>query len=269
MQYYVRVEDDVSLFVEDINPQAAKTILFLHGWPANHNLFEYQYDYFAGQGYRCVGVDTRGFGKSDRPSSGYGYDRLADDVDAVIRALGLAHITLAGHSMGGATAIRYMARHGQKGVDKLALFGAAAPSVTKRPGFPYGIPPEDVTKLIDGALNDRPQMLSDFGNIFFFQYATPRMNDWFFSLGLPAAGWATAQCARTFRDEALFDDLPKITVPTLILHGVHDQVCRFELAVALHQGIRDSKLVPLENSGHALFWEERDKCNSELKAFIG
>jgi non-heme chloroperoxidase len=267
--YYVRVEPDVNVFVEDINPTSQKAILFIHGWPASHNLYEYQFDHLPQMGYRCIGVDTRGFGNSDRPMTGYGYDRLADDVRAVVDALQLQNFVLAGHSMGGATAIRYMSRHNQYGVSRLALIGAAAPSVTIGPNFPYGIPASDVTKLVDGAYNDRPQMLQDFGNMFFFQNTTIPFKQWFLQIGLQAAGWATAQCAETFRDETLFADLPKITVPTLIIHGIHDNVCKFQLALALKAGILNSKLVPFEFSGHGTFWEERDKFNKELTEFIG
>ncbi len=269
MEYFVEVEQDVNIYVSDINPQGGKTILFLHGWPANHNLFEYQFNRLPQKGCRCIGMDTRGFGNSDKPMGGYDYNRLADDVNGVIQSLKLEHITLAGHSMGGAIAIRYMSRYNQRNVDRLALFGAAAPSLVQRPGFPYGNPPEEITRLIQASYNDRPQMLRDFGKIFFHQPITPAFGDWFFWIGLQAAGWATARCAETFRDETLFEDLPKITVPTLILHGIHDLVCRYSLALALKQGIRNSKLVPFENSGHGLFWEERDKFNYELAQFVG
>lgn len=268
MQYYIQVEPHVKIFVEDVNPMGKKTILFIHGWPLSHNAYEYQFDKLTEMGYRCIGLDTRGFGMSDRPKSGYSYDRLSDDVRGVINALKLQNITLCGHSMGGATAVRYMARHNGYGVSKLALFGAAVPSLTIRPDFPFGLPKDDVTKLIKEAYNDRPKMLRDFGDMFLFQYATKPLTDWFFQLGLAAAGWATAQCAATFRDESLFSDLGKINVPTLILHGIHDKVCLFPLAEAMKRGIKNSKLVPFENSGHGLFYEERDKLNKELSQFI-
>jgi len=268
LEYYIKVEPDVNIFIEDINPTGKKTILFIHGWPLSHKAYEYQFDKLPQMGYRCIGMDTRGFGASDKPWVGYSYDSLADDVRAVVEKLKLQDFTLAGHSMGGATAIRYMARHNGYGVSKLALFGAAAPSLTMRPDFPYGLPKEDVTKLIEATYNDRPKMLRDFGDIFLFQYATEPLSDWFFQLGLDAAGWATAACATTFRDETLFSDLEKIYVPTLILHGIHDKVCLFPLAEAMKQGIGNSKLVPFENSGHGLFWEERDKFNKELTTFI-
>jgi len=266
--YYIKVEPDVKIYVEDVNPTGNKTILFIHGWPLSHKAYEYQFNELPKMGYRCIGIDTRGFGESDKPWGEYSYNRLSDDVRGVVEALSLQDFTLCGHSMGGATAIRYMARHNGYGVSKLALFGAAAPSLTKRPDFPYGLPKEEVTKLIQGTYNDRPKMLRDFGDMFLFQYATEPLNDWFFQLGLPASGWATADCATTFRDESLFADLEKINVPTLIIHGIHDKVCLFPLAEAMKRGIKNSKLVPFEYSGHGTFYEERDKFNKELTEFI-
>lgn len=268
MGYYIEVEPDVKIYVEDVNPGIGKSILFIHGWPANHNLFEYQFDQLPIVGYRCIGMDIRGFGSSDKPWRSYSYDRLADDVRSVVEALGLNNFTLAGHSVGGAIAIRYMARHMGYGVSKLALFAAAAPSFTKRPNFPYGLTKEEVDQLIRETYNDRPKMLQGFGDMFFFQYVTKPFSDWFFNLGLQAAGWSTAALATSLRDESLFSDLGVINVPTLILHGIHDRVCPFPLAEAQKAGIRNSKLVPFENSGHGLFWEERDKFNQELAYFI-
>lgn len=268
MGYYVIVEPNVKIYVEDLNPEGKKTILFIHGWPANHKLFEYQFDQLPQMGYRCIGVDIRGFGNSDKPWRGYSYNRLADDIRCVVEALRLQDFTLAGHSVGGAIAIRYMARYNGYGVSKLALFAAAAPSFTKRPGFPYGLTKEEVTKIIQDTYNDRPKMLQGFGDMFFFQYLTGPFSDWFFQLGLQAAGWSTAKLATSLRDESLFSDLGKICVSTLILHGIHDKVCPFPLAVAQKEGIKHSKLVPFENSGHGLFYEQRDKFNEELMKFI-
>lgn len=269
MGYYIRVEPNVKIYVEDVNPEAKKTILFLHGWPGSHKLFEYQFDKLPELGYRCIGIDTRGFGNSDKPIGGYDYDRLAEDVKLVIDALQLQDITLAGHSTGGAIALRYMARYNEYGVSKLALFAAAAPSLIKRPNFPYGLDKEAVIKIIDGTYSDRPKMLRDFGDIFFFQNITEAFSDWFFQLGLQAAGWATAAIANTWLgEEKLFSDMGKINVPTLILHGIHDKVVPFTLAEVQKQGIKNSKLVPLKFSGHGSFYDQRDKFNKELIEFI-
>ena len=87
--YYVKVEPNVKVYVEDLNPEGKKTIVFLHGWPGNHNLFEYQFNQLPKLGYRCIGIDQRGFGKSDKPYGGYDYDRLSDDVRCVVNALKL------------------------------------------------------------------------------------------------------------------------------------------------------------------------------------
>ncbi len=124
-------------------------------------------------------------------------------------------------------------------------------------------------KIIEGTYNDRPKMLQDFGDTFFFKYITKPFSDWFFQLGLQAAGWSTAKIANTWLDEErLFSDLKKINVPTLILHGIHDKVCLFPLAEAQKKGIKNSKLVPFEESGHGLFYDQKEKFNKELTKFI-
>lgn len=269
MGHYVTVEKGVNIYVEDVNPEGRETILFVHGWPANYKMFEYQFVHLARLGYRCIGIDCRGFGESDKPWDGYCYDRMADDILCVIKALGLQDITLGGHSTGGAIAIRYVARHNSYGVSRLALFAAAAPSLIQRPYFPYGLPKDVVLDIIKETNIDRPKMLQGFGDMFFFQYITKPFSDWFFQLGLQAANWATSAVAMAWLDEErLFSDLGKINVPTLILHGIHDKVCRFPLAEAQKEGIKHSKLVPFRFSGHGLLFDEPDKFTRELSEFI-
>ncbi|HAQ39948.1 MAG TPA: alpha/beta hydrolase [Clostridiales bacterium] len=268
MGYYIRVELGVNIYVEDINPNGDKTIVFLHGWPGSHELFEYQFDVLPERGYRCIGIDQRGFGKSDKPWTGYDYNRLSDDVRVVVEVLKLQNFTLAGHSTGGAIAIRYMARHNGYGVSKLALFAAAAPSLIKRPNFPYGLERETVLNIINGTYNDRPKMLRDFGETFFFQYISEPFSDWFLQLGLQAAGWSTAAIANTWLNEQLFYDLGAISVPTLIIHGIHDKVVPFELGEVQNQAIKNSELLPFQYSGHGAFYDERDKFNEKLMNFI-
>jgi non-heme chloroperoxidase len=258
--YFVSVEQGVSIYVEDINPGGSKTIVFIHGWPLSHKQFEYQFDVLPAMGYRCIGIDWRGFGKSDKPTGGYHYDRLADDIRTVIGVLQLDNFTLAGHSTGGAIAIRYMARYNGHGVSKLVLIDAAAP---------IGFTPETANKLLNETLNDRPKMLRGITDTFFFQYITAPFSDWFFQLGLQAAGWSTAAIIVLLRDEKLHADLQKILIPTLITHGIHDRVIPFAQAQELNQKIRNSFLVPFQYSGHGPFWEERHKFNRLLTEFIG
>lgn len=267
MGYYITVDGNVNIYVEDLNPDCEKTILFLHGWPGSRKLFEYQFDVLPDMGFRCIGIDTRGFGDSDKPYCGYDYDRLADDVREVIDVLGLKNITLAGHSTGGAIAIRYMARHNCHGVSKLALFAAAAPSLIKRQNFPYGLDLQTVTDIINGTYKDRPDMLRNFGDIFFFQHITEPFSQWFLQVGLQAAGWATAKVANTWIQEVLFQDLTEICVPTLIIHGIHDKVVPFSLGEIQHQYIKNSVLLPFEFSGHGAFYDQKDEFNQALAKF--
>ena len=269
MGFYISVEENVKIYVEDINPSGNKTILLIHGWPGNHNLFEYQFNQLPKMGYRCIGIDCRGFGLSDRPWNGYDYNQLSDDIRSVVDALKLQNFTLGGHSTGGAICVRYMARHKGYGVSKLALFAAAAPSLVQRPYFPYGLQKQAVINIIQGTYNDRPKMLRDFGNMIFFNPATPPLKDWIFQLGLQAASWSTAAIANTWLDEeGLFDDLKTINAPTLILHGINDQVCLYPLAIAQKNSIKNSKLVPFEACGHFLFYDQRDRFNKELIRFM-
>lgn len=268
MGYYISVELNVNLYVEDLNPEGKRTIVFLHGWPGSHDLFEYQFDVLPRRGYRCIGIDQRGFGKSDKPWHGYDYNRLADDVRCIVEALKLQDFVLAGHSTGGAIALRYMSRYSGYGVSKLALFAAAAPSLVKLPNFPYGIEKNVVLDIIEGTDNDRPKMLRGFGEIFFFQHTSEPFNEWFLQLGLQAAGWSTAAIANTWLQEQLFYDIESIKVPTLIIHGIHDKVVPFELGEVQHYGIKNSILLPFEFSGHGAFYDEHEKFNEELMKFI-
>lgn len=268
MGYYVEVQEDVKIYVEDLNPKSKKTIVFLHGWPGSHKLFEYQFDKLPGLGYRCIGIDTRGFGNSDKPYHGYDYNTLADDVRAVVAAIGLRDFTLVGHSTGGAIAVRYMGLHKGYGVNKLVLIAAAAPSLIKLPNFPYGVDKKGILQQIEDIYNDRPQVLRDFGNRFFFQHTTEAFLDWFFQLGLQAAGWATAAIAETWIKERLFADMEAIYVPTLIVHGIHDQVVPFQLGEIQQKMIRNSKLIPFEYSGHGVFYDQKDEFNMLFVRFV-
>ena len=269
MDYYIEVEPNVNVYIEDLNSSGNKTIVFLHGWPGSHELFEYQFNYLVKKGYRCIGLDQRGFGKSDKPLDGYDCNRLADDVKCVIDTLKLENVTLLGHSTGGAIAIRYVARHKAHRISKLVLCAAAAPSLIRRPYFPYGLKREDVENIIKGTYSDRPKMLYDFGKIFFYKKISKPFSDWFLQLGFQAASWSTAAIANTWLDEeSLFENMREINVPTLILHGIHDKVILPPLGEEQNKLVKNSKLVKFQKSGHGLFYDEKDKFNKELVCFI-
>jgi non-heme chloroperoxidase len=134
--------------------------------------------------------------------------------------------------------------------------------------FPHGLPKKVVTDIIQGTYADRPKMLRGFGDMIFNKPVSPAFSDWIFDLGLQASGWATAAIAKTWLgEEGLFADLKKIEAPTLILHGKHDKVCLFPLAIAQRDSIKHSRLIPFEESGHFLFIDEQDKFTRELLKF--
>ncbi|MDD9268257.1 alpha/beta fold hydrolase [Paenibacillus sp. GCM10023248] len=259
MGYFICVEPGVNLYVEDINPGGHKTIVFLHGWPLSHKQFEYQFNVLPAMGYRCIGIDWRGFGNSDKPYAGYTFERLADDIRIVVETLQLKQFTLAGHSTGGAIAIKYMSRYHGHEVANLVLIDAAAPR---------GFTQETAAQMQKLALNDRPKMMQDVTDMFFFQYITKPFSDWFMEMGLQAAGWSNSAVISMLRDANLDADLYRIAVPTLIVHGIHDKVIPFAQAQEMHQKISNSQLVPFSYSGHGAFYEERDKFNQVVSQFL-
>jgi pimeloyl-ACP methyl ester carboxylesterase len=266
---FIEVEKNVKLHVTDLGE--GQPIVLIHGWPLSDAMYEYQYAYFVQKGYRVIGISLRGFGQSDKPGGKYNYDVFADDIKVVLDKLKIENATLGGFSMGGATVIHYVAKYNAAHVSKLALFGAAAPIWTKRADFNYGNWTKgDVDGLIALNNTNRPQLLENFGQIFPANATSvsPGYGAWLGTIQAQASPYAMAEGLKTLRDTDLRDDLKKIKIPTLILHGKLDKICSYELAEQMHSLISNSTLVPLEKSGHALFIEELEKFNSELLNFI-
>jgi pimeloyl-ACP methyl ester carboxylesterase len=267
---YVEVEKNVKLHVTDLGE--GKPVVFIHGWPLSDAMYEYQYAALLHKGYRVIGITLRGFGLSDKPGGTYDYDVFADDIKVVLEKLEVEDATIGGFSMGGATVIHYIAKYNAAHISQLALFGAAAPLWTRREDFNYGLwTKTDVDGLIEMNNTNRPLLFETFGNIFPANETSVSVGHgaWLGIIQSQASPYAMAECLKALRDTDLREDMKKITVPTLILHGKLDKICSFELAEQMHVMIPHSKLVALENSGHALFIEEREKFNSELLEFIG
>lgn len=144
MSHYIKVDENTQIFAQDWG--SGKPLVFIPGWPFDHRCYEYQFTQLTQRGFRCIGIDMRGFGKSDRPWGHYTYDVFADDIHKVLEQLKIKNAMLIGHSMGGAIALHYVARHGSQHVSQLALCGAAAPIWTQRPDYPYGLPKKRLTK---------------------------------------------------------------------------------------------------------------------------
>jgi len=265
---FIEVEKNVRLHVSDLGEGSA--VILIHGWPLSDAMYEYQYPALIKNGIRAIGITLRGFGQSDKPYGKYDYDVFADDIEVVLEELRIDNAVLGGFSFGGATIIHFAAKYNNEHINKLALFGAAAPCEVQRDDFPYGLPIDVINGLIELNSENRPQLIEEFGKLFAAtETALPKtIFDWLASLQLQSSQYAMEQGLIMLRDSDLRNDLEKITIPTAIFHGKLDKLCPFDLAKQLHNGIANSKLISFEKSGHALFLEEREKFNDELIKFI-
>ncbi|WP_291097707.1 alpha/beta fold hydrolase [Flavobacterium sp. UBA5153] len=264
---YIEVEPNVRLHVTDLGE--GRPIVLIPGWPLSDEMYEYQYNDLINNNFRVIGITLRGFGKSDKPYGAYDYDVHVSDIKTVLKKLDIKDAVLVGFSMGGAIAIRYMAANKGARVSKLVLAGAAAPVWTQRDDFPYNLPKSAVDELIELNYQDRPKLLSNFTKIFSATETSLNegIGNWLNAINLSASSYATAQCLIALRDTDLRNDLKKIEIPTLILHGKHDKICSFDLAEQMKDAISDSRLVTFEHSGHSMFLEETQKFNTELIKF--
>ena len=266
-QEYIEVEPNVRLHVTDAGE--GRPIVLIPGWPLSDEMYEYQYNDLINKNFRVIGITLRGFCKSDKPYGAYNYNVHALDIKKILDRLAIKDAVLAGFSMGGAIAIRFAALDNDDQVSKLVLIGAAAPIWTQRKDFPYNLPKSAVDDLIKLNYQDRPKLLSDFAKIFSATETSLNegIGNWLNGICLSASSHATAQCLIALRDTDLRNDLRKITIPTIIMHGKKDKICSFDLAKQLKIGILDSHIVAFENSGHSLFLEETPKFNAELIKF--
>jgi len=264
---YISVESNVRLHVTDAGE--GRPIILIPGWPLSDEMYEYQYNDLINKNFRVIGITLRGFGKSDKPYGRYDYDVHAEDILNILSELEVRDAVLVGFSMGGAIAIRVVSMDNEARISKLVLCGAAAPIWTQRADFPYNLPQSAVDDLIALNFKDRPKLLSNFAKIFSATETSLNegIGNWLNNIGLSASSYATAQCLMALRDTDLRGKMAKINIPTLIMHGIKDKICSFDLAGQMKTGIANSQLVAFENSGHSLFLEETDKFNAELIKF--
>lgn len=264
---YIEVEKGVKLHVTDIGD--GQPIVLIHGWPLSDAMYEYQYQYLSRKGFRVIGITLRGFGKSDQPYGRYDFDVFSDDIKVVLEKLNIQKATLGGFSMGGAVVIHYVTKYNSAHVNKLALFGAAAPSWKQREGFPYGLPDDAVEGLIKATMTERQDLIASFGAGFPAKEGNISKNveKWLENINLEASPYAITASITALRDLDLRPQISKINIPVAIFHGIYDKNCPFVWAEQLQKGIKNATIIKFENSGHALFVEEADKFNSELEKY--
>jgi len=269
---YIQTAPDVKLFYQDWG--TGNPVVFIHGWPLSHEMWEYQMTELPTQGLRCIAYDRRGFGKSSTPWEPYDYDTLAADLKAVLDELDLRNVTLVGFSMGGGEVVRYLSRYGSDRVAKAVLLGAVTPFMLKTADNPTGVDPSVFEGMLEKIKNDRPAFLESFALQFFGvsmlkHPVSQSLLDWNQTLALLGSPKATLDCVHSFAKTDFRADMARVTVPTLIIHGDNDQVVPIQASGELSaRMIPGAQYIVYEGAPHGFYYTEREKLNRDLLAFI-
>ena len=268
----ITTKDGTQIYYNDWG--SGKPVVFSHGWPLSADAFEDQMFYLVSKGYRCIAHDRRGHGRSSQPWHGNDLDTYADDLAALVEALDLHDAIHVGHSTGGGEVTRYIGRHGTKRVAKAVLIGAIPPLMVKTPSNPGGLPIEVFDQLRAGVHGDRSQLFKDL-SMPFYGYNRPGakvsegVRESFWLQGMQAGLPASYFCIKAFSETDLTEDLKKIDVPTLILHGDDDQIVPIGNSALLSAKIvKGAKLQVYKGAPHGLCTTHKDQVNEELLAFI-
>jgi len=269
---HITTTDGTKLHFKDWG--AGQPVVFSHGWPLSADAFEDQMFYLASRGYRCIAHDRRGHGRSSQPWQGNDMDTYADDLADLIEALKLTSVTLVGHSTGGGEVVRYIARHGTERVAKAVLIGAIPPLLLKTNANPGGAPIEAFDQIRAGVQADRAQYFKDL-TLPFYGYNRPGakvsegVRESFIHQGLMAGLPGAYFCIKAFSETDQTEDLKKIDVPTLILHGDDDQIVPIaNSALRTSKMIKNAVLKVYQGAPHGLCTTHKDLVNEDLLAFI-
>lgn len=264
--------EPVNIYYEEYGQ--GKNVVFIHGWPLSSAMWEYQLTQLPRQGMRCIAYDRRGFGRSDRPAEGYDYDTLAGDLKALLDELDLDDVTLVGFSMGGGEIAKYFSLYGGKRISKVVLVSSVLPYMLKTDTNPEGVPQEIFDGMTKGMIDDRPTFFEAFNKDFFsVSLVSHPVTDAFLTHSLvqcmDANIMATLGCAKSFSSTDFRLDVPKINVPTLVIHGDDDKTVPIkatgEEAAKLISGAR---LIVYKGAPHGLWFTEKDRLNQDLIDFI-
>ncbi len=262
----------INIFYQEYG--TGKPVIFIHGWPLNHEMWEYQLNELPKHQIRCIAYDRRGFGKSERPWEGYDYDTMADDLNELIKQLNLAQVILVGFSMGGGEIARYIGKYGNEKIEKVIFISSVTPFRLKTEDNPEGTEKEKFQETINALLSDRPAFLEDFAKRFYGvnlinQPVSKSVLDWNQTQCLNSSSKATTECVLAFSETDFRDDLKKITVPVLIIHGNDDNIVPINVSgdktAAL---LPNAKYIIYEDAPHGLFITEKEKLNTDLINFI-
>jgi non-heme chloroperoxidase len=257
---------------------AGKPIVLVHGYPLDGNSWERQERVLLAQGYRCISYDRRGFGHSSQPSTGYDYDTFTADLKSLLDHLALDQdVVLAGFSMGTGEVTRYLGTYGSAGIDKAVLIGSIPPYLLRADDNPQGVPRDVFDGLEQAVVADRYAFLDSFlANLYNTDVSMrDRLSEAAlrasFQVAAGSGPYATYACIDTWLTD-FRDDLPRIDIPVLAVHGTADRVLPFEVTTARLRDERlidDLTVVEIADGPHNVGWTHPDEVNSALLSFLG
>jgi len=268
----ITTKDGTSIYFKDWG--TGKPVVFSHGWPLSADAWDPQMLFLGQRGYRVIAHDRRGHGRSGQSWGGNNLDTYADDLAEVIEGLDLKDVTLIGHSTGGGEVTRYVGRHGNKRLSKLVLIGAIPPLMLKTSANPGGLPISVFDELRAGVVADRSQFMKDL-SMPFYGYNKPGakisqgVRDSFWLQSMEASIIGTYECIKAFSETDLTEDLKKIDVPTLILHGDQDQIVPIGASALLSSKIvKNARLKVYPGAPHGMTVTLADQVNADLLEFL-
>jgi non-heme chloroperoxidase len=257
---------------------AGRPIVLVHGYPLDGNSWERQERALLAAGYRCISYDRRGFGRSSQPTTGYDYDTFAGDLKALLDHLALGEdVVLAGFSMGTGEVTRYLGRYGSAGVSNAVLLGVIPPFLLQTDENPKGVPGGVFDGIKQAIAADRYAYFDAFFADFYNTdvLAPERIGEAAVRASFQVAASASPYASYACVDAWLTDfrgDLPKIDVPTLVIHGTADRVLPFESTAARLRDerlIQDLTVVEIPDGPHNIGWTFPDEVNAALLDFLG
>jgi non-heme chloroperoxidase len=268
----ITTKDGTEIYYKDWGE--GPVVTFSHGWPLSSDAWDGQMLFLVHNGFRVVAHDRRGHGRSSQASSGNDMDSYADDLAAVIEALDLKDAILVGHSTGGGEVTRYIGRHGTKRVAKAVLIAAVPPIMLKSAANPEGLPMEVFDSMRSSLTKDRSQFYKDLATQFYGANrpgakVSQGILDQFWLWSMQAGLKNAYESIKAFSETDFTEDLKKIDVPTLVMHGEDDQIVPVkDSAVKTARLIRGAKEIYYPGAPHGLTATLHDQVNADLLAFL-